>query len=118
MKKILFFIAIVSFTSFGVVSCSEDDPVLEAPVPNPNPNIGNKLNITSNADFLTLGDTLKLKATSDGTDILDATFYIDGKPIDSSKYVQITIGEVMAQARRAGYIDSEEIKIQFAQEPY
>lgn len=118
MKKILFFIAIVSFTSFGVVSCSEDDPVLEAPVPNPNPNIGEQLTITHNGKFRPLGTEAIFEAKSGTTSIPDATFYVDGKALPGNRYSQSTIGEVQVQARRAGYTDSEFVTIQFAQNPY
>lgn len=118
MKKILLFIAIVSFTSFGMISCSEDDPVLEDPVPNPNPNIETQLKITHNGSFRLLGSEAIFVAMSGATQIQDATFYVDGKEILGNRYSQSTIGEVKVQARRAGYIDSEFVTIQFAQKPY
>jgi len=118
MKKILLFIAIVSFASFGVVSCSEDDPVVEAPVPNPNPNIGKQLTIEHNGKYRPLGSDAIFEAMVDSSEIEDATFYVDGKAIRGNRYSQSTIGEVQVQARRAGYTDSEFVTIQFAQEPY
>ncbi|HLV51938.1 MAG TPA: hypothetical protein VKY44_08290 [Flavobacterium sp.] len=118
MKKILFFMAIVSFTSFGLVSCSEDDPVVEAPVPNPNPNVGEQLRIVHNGKFRLLGSEAIFEAMSGTTQIQDAVFYVDGKEIPGNKYSQSTIGEVKVQARRAGYVDSEFVTIQFAQKPY
>src|SRR5690606_33899298 len=118
MKKILFLIAIVSFTSFGVVSCSEDDPVVAAPVPNPHPNIGEQLRIVHNGAFRPLGTEAIFEAMSGATEIKDATFYVNGKAIPGNKYSQSTIGEVKVQARRAGYVDSEFVTIQFAQNPY
>ena len=113
MKKLFFFIAIATFSTIGLTSCSEDDPVVEIPLPNENPNISKKLMITANASFIKLGDTLRLKATVDSIEVKDATFYVDDVAIDSTKYVQNTISEVMVHARRAGYLDSEKIKIQF-----
>lgn len=118
MRKILFFFAVVSFGSLGMVACSEDDPVLEAPVPNPNPNEGKQLRIVHNGDFRTLGSTAIFTAFSDSTPIPDAYFYVDGEPITGSQYTQSTIGEIEVQARRAGYVDSEFVIIQFAKEPY
>jgi|GEM_PF-3132004 len=126
MKKILFFVAIVSFTSFGLVSCSEDDPVMETPTPNPNPNVGKQLKLVPNATFIKLGDTLKLKAMNGSFEVSDATFYVNGEPIKGKEYQLLSetnpakpiIGEIKAHTRRAGYKDSEVVTIQFAQQPY
>lgn len=125
MKKILFFVAIVSFTSLGLVSCSEDDPVMETPTPNPNPNVGKQLKLVPNATFIKLGEEVTFKATSGGTDVTDATFYVNGNPIKGNKYKLVhegtnapVIGEIKAHTRRAGYKDSEVVTIQFAQQPY
>lgn len=118
MRKILFFFAVVSFGSLGMVACSEDDPVLEAPVPNPNPNVGKQLRIVHNGDFRTLGSKAIFNAYSNSLPISDAYFYVDGELIMGNEYTQNTIGEVQVQARRAGYEDSEIVTIQFAKEPY
>src|SRR5690606_1762135 len=101
MKKILFFMAIVSFTSFGLVSCSEDDPIVEAPVPNPNPNVGKQLKVSSSATYIKdkdllfseLGKPVKFTTTSGSQTIADATYYVDGVEINSDTYSQSTIGE-------------------------
>lgn len=125
MKKILFFIAIVSFTSFGMISCSEDDPVIEIPTPNANPNVGKQLKLVPNNTFIKLGQQVTFKAMSGATEITDATFYVNGEPIKDNKYILINegtnapvVGEIKAHTRRAGYVDSEVVTIQFAQNPY
>lgn len=118
MKKLFYFIAIASVSTLGFTSCSEDEPVMEVPTPNENPNLKEKLVVIPNSTFIKLGDTLRLKATSGNTEIKDAVFYVDDIAIDSTKYVQYTISEVMVHARRSGYIDSDKIKIQIAQKPF
>lgn len=126
MKKILFFIAIASFSVIGFSSCSEDDTVLETPVPNQNPNIGQQLTLTANASYSTekkryfsqLGNQVMLSATSGGSAVSDATFYVNGKEIMGNQYTSNTITTVTVQAKRAGYLDSNVITIQFAQKPY
>ena len=126
MKKILFFVAIVSFTSFGLVSCSEDDPVMETPTANPNPNVGKQLKLVPNATFIKLGNKVTFKAMSGSNEVIDATFYVNGEPIKGKEYQLLSedkspkpiIGEVKAHTRRAGYEDSEVVTIQFAQQPY
>lgn len=118
MKKIFFFIAIATFSTIGFSSCSEDDPVMEAPKANPNPNVGEQLRIVHNGSFRPLGTQAIFQAMSGSTQITDATFYVDGKAIPGKTYTQSTISEIKVQARRAGYIDSEIVTIQFAQNPY
>lgn len=118
MKKIFFFITIASFSMFSFTSCSEDDAVMEVPVPNPNPNIGEQLRIEHNGAFRPLGTQAIFKAMSGTTEITDATFYVDGKAIPGKTYTQSTISNVKVQARRAGYVDSEFVTIQFAQKPF
>ena len=126
MKKILFFIAIASFSTFGFTSCSEDDAVMEIPTPNPNPNVGQQLKVSTDATYIEsknlffckMGDTLRLKAFSGTMEVTDATFFVDDIAIDSTKYVQYSISEILVHARRAGYIDSEKIRVQIAQKPY
>lgn len=124
MKKILFFIAIVSFTSFGMISCSEDDPVMEVPIPNENPNTGQQLKLVPSVLFVKLGREVTFKAMSGKTEITDAVFYVNGESIEGNKYIMIyegtnapVVGEIKANVRRAGYIDSEVVTIKFAQ-PY
>ena len=126
MKKILFFIAIASFSTIGLTSCSEDDPVMEAPVPNPNPNVGEQLKITSsgtyikekNIYFVQLGSSATLSTTSGSKTISDAVYYVDGKKISGNTYAHSSIANVKIQAKRAGYTDSEFITVQFAQKPF
>lgn len=118
MKKIFFFIAIITFSTIGFTSCSGDDSVVEIPNPNPNPNVGEQLRIVHNGTFRPLGTQAMFQAMSGSTQVTDAVFYVDGKAIPGSTYTQSTIGEVKVQARRAGYVDSEFVTIQFAQKPY
>ena len=118
MRKILFFFAIVSFGSLGMVACSEDDPVVEAPVPNPNPNVGKKLSLVHNGDFRLLGGEAIFMAEYDSMPVPNATFYVDGEPILGNRYTQSTIGEIEVHARKAGYEDSEVVKNKFAKQPY
>ena len=104
MKKLFYFIAIASISTLGFTSCSEDDPVMEIPAPNPNPNVGEQLKISSDATyiedldifFIELGKSVKFTTTSGSN----------------------TIDDVKVQAKRAGYIDSNILTIQFAQKPY
>lgn len=126
MKKILFFIAISTFSAISFTSCSEDEPVMETPTPNPNPNVGAQLKISSDAKFIEdknllfveLGQKVILKATSGTNTVSDATFYVDGVKISGNTYEHTTIANVKFQAKRAGFIDSEIITIQFAKSPY
>jgi len=118
MKKILFFIVIATFSTIGFNSCSGDDSVVEIPTPNPNPNVGEQLRIVHNGTFRPLGTQAMFQAMSGTTPVTDAVFYVDGKALPGSTYSQTTIGEVKVQARRAGYVDSEFVIIQFAQKPY
>lgn len=126
MKKILFFIAIASFSTIGFTSCSEDDAVVELPNPNQNPNIGEQLKITSNATyiedkdvlFIKLGQSVKFTTTSGTNTIADAIYYVDGVKINGNTYTHTTIANVKVQAKRAGFTDSEIITIQFAQKPF
>ena len=118
MKNIFFFIAIATFSTIGFTSCSGDDAVVEIPTPNPNPNVGQQLRIVHNGTFRTLGTQAMFQAMSGTTPIADAVFYVDGKAISGKTYTQSTISNVKVQARRAGYIDSEFVTIQFAQKPY
>ncbi|MBA5791642.1 hypothetical protein H1R17_10485 [Flavobacterium sp. xlx-214] len=126
MKKILFFIAISTFSAISFTSCSEDEPVMETPTPNPNPNVGAQLKISSDAKFIKeknllfveLGQKVTLTTTSGTTPINDVTYYVDGVKMDGNVYEHKTIANVKFQAKRAGFIDSEIITIQFAQHPY
>jgi len=115
MKKILFFIAITSFCSFAITSCSDDETVMEKPEPNPNPNIGSLLVVKSNKAKAVVDTAVKFTATESGTEIKDATFFVDGEPIKGDSYVKTTIGTIKVQAKRAGYLDSEFISVQFYQ---
>lgn len=115
MKKILFFIAITSFCSLGMASCSDDEPVIEKPEPNPNPNIGSQLTLKSDKDTLHVNTQVKFTVKSSGTDIKDATLFVDGEPINGDSYVKTTIGTIKVQAKRAGYLDSELISVYFYQ---
>ena len=125
MKKIFFFIAITSLT-IGFTSCSEDDAVMEVPVPNPNPNIEKQLTISSSATynkdkdmyFSPIGMEVTFTTKNGTTTIPDAVYYVDGVKIAGNKYKHTTIGIVEVQARRAGYLDSNNIRVQFAQKPY
>lgn len=125
MKKIFFFIAIAAST-MGFISCSEDDTVMELPNPNPNPNLEKQLTLTSTGNynkdkdmyFSPLGMEVTF-TTKEGTNtITDAVYYVDGVKIIGNKYKHTTIATVKVQARRAGYLDSNIIKVQFAQKPY
>lgn len=126
MKKLFFFIAIASFSTIGFTSCSEDDPVVEIPTPNPNPNVEQQLVLSSNATYVKEKDILfselnkevTFTTKSDGTTITDATYYVDGVEIVGDKYTHTTIAIVKVQAKRAGYLDSNILEIQFAQKPY
>lgn len=117
MKKILFFIAITSFCSFAMNSCSDDETVMEKPEPNPNPNIGSRLALKSDKDSLYVDSPVKFTATASGTEIKDATFFVDGEPISGNSYIKTTIGNIKVQAKRAGYLDSEFITVRFDQDP-
>jgi len=125
MKKIFFFIAITSL-SLGFTSCSEDDPVIEIPSPNPNPNIEKQLTITSTGSYnrdkdmyySPIGMEVTFTTKNGTTTIPDAVYYVDGVKIIGNKYKHTTIATVQVQARRAGYLDSNNIKVQFAQKPY
>jgi len=126
MKKILFFIAIASFSTIGFTSCSGDDTVVEVPTPNPNPNVGEQLKVTSNATFIKdkniyfseLGKPVKFTTISGSNTIADAAYYVDGVKINGDTYAHTTIANVKVQAKRAGFIDSETITVQFAQKPF
>lgn len=118
MKKILFFIAIASFSTIGFTSCSEDDAVMEIPTPNKNPNVGQQLVVTPSAKFIPLGQSVTLKTYSGSTEIKDAIYYVEGREISGSTYMHTTIANVKIQAKRAGYLDSEVITVQFAQKPF
>lgn len=127
MKKILFFIAIASFSTIGFTSCSEDDAVMEIPAPNPNPNVNQQLKIATDAPFIRdknmyfkeLGKgPVKFTTTSGSTTIADVVYYVDGVKINGNSYIHTTIANVKVQARRAGFVDSEIITIQFAQKPF
>lgn len=126
MKKVFFFIAIASFSLFSLTSCSEDDAVMEIPAPNPNPNIEKQLTISSNASYnkdkdmyySPLGMEVTFTTTSGTTTIPDVVYYVDGVKITGNKYKHTTIAIVQVQARRAGYLDSNNIRVQFAQKPY
>lgn len=126
MKKIFFFIAITSFSMFSFTSCSEDDAVMEIPVPNPNPNIEKQLTISTNVTyikdkdmyFVPLGSEVTFTTKNETNTIADAVYYVDGVKIPGNKYKHTSIATVQVQARRAGYLDSNIIKVQFAQKPY
>jgi|SRR5690606_24207672 len=126
MKKLFFFIAIASFSTIGLTSCSEDETVPEIPTPNPNPNIEQQLALSSNATYVEEKDILfselnkevTFTTKSDSVAITDVTYYVDGKEIVGDKYAHTTIAIVKVQARRAGYLDSNILEIQFAQKPY
>jgi len=127
MKKILFFIAIASFSTIGFTSCSEDDAVMEIPTPNPNPNVNQQLKIATDAAYIKdknmyfkeLGKgPVKFTTTSGSNTITDVVYYVDGVKINGSTYTHTTIANVKVQARRAGFVDSEIITVQFAQKPF
>lgn len=127
MKKILFFIAIASFSTIGFTSCSGDDTVAEVPTPNQNPNVGQQLKVSTDAAYIKdknmyfkeLGKgPVKFTTTSGTNTIADAVYYVDGVKINGNTYTHTTIANVKVQAKRAGYGDSEIITIQFAQKPF
>jgi len=127
MKKILFFIAIASFSTIGFTSCSEDDAVMEIPTPNPNPNVNQQLKIATDAPYIEdkkmyfkeLGKgPVKFTTTSGSNTIADVIYYVDGVKINGNTYTHTTIANVKVQARRAGFVDSEIITVQFAQKPF
>ncbi len=126
MKKILFFIAIASFSTVGFTSCTQDDAVVEIPTPNPNPNVNEQLKITADATYIQdknmyfsqLGKPVKFTTTSGSNTIADVTYYVDGVKITGNTYAHTTIANVKVQAKRAGFVDSEFITVQFAQKPY
>ena len=127
MKKILFFIAIASFSTIGFNSCSEDDAVMEIPTPNPNPNVGQQLRVSTDATYIRdknmyfkeLGKGPVKFTTNSGTNtIADAVYYVDGVKINGNTYTHTTIANVKVQAKRAGFVDSEIITVQFAQKPF
>lgn len=126
MKKILFFIAITSFSTIGFTSCSGDDTVVEVPTPNQNPNVGEQLKVTTNATYIKeknmyfspLNAPVKFTTISGSNTIADATYYVDGVEINGDTYAHTTIANVKVQAKRAGFIDSEIITVQFAQKPF
>lgn len=127
MKKILFFIAIASFSTIGFTSCSEDDAVVEIPTPNPNPNVGQQLKVTANTTYIKEKNMyfkeldkgpVKFTTTSGSNTIADVVYYVDGVKINGDTYTHITIANVKVQARRAGFVDSEIITVQFAQKPF
>ena len=126
MKKILFFITIASFSTIGFTSCSGDDTVVEVPTPNPNPNVGQQLKVTSNATYIKdknlyfseLNKPVKFTTMSGSSTIADATYYVDGVKINGDTYTHTTIANVKVQAKRAGFVDSELITVQFAQKPF
>jgi len=128
MKKLFYFIAIASISTLGFTSCSEDEPVVEIPTPNQNPNKGEALKLEPTGNNVTklpngkyyvkLGDAVTLKATSGTTAIADATFYVDGVKITGDSYNHGSIADVEIQAKRAGYLDSNTIIVQFAQKPH
>ncbi|WLD22978.1 hypothetical protein NU10_09630 [Flavobacterium dauae] len=126
MKKLFFFIAIATFSTIGLTSCSEDDPVVEIPTPNPNPNVEKQLVLSSNATYVKekdvlfseLGKQVTFTTKSDSTAVTDVTYYVDGVAIVGNKYAHTTIAVVKVQAKRAGYLDSNILEIQFAQKPY
>ena len=126
MKKILFFIAIASFSTIGFTSCSEDDAVMEIPTPNPNPNVGQQLKVTANTTYIEekklyfseLGKPVKFTTNSGSNAIADATYYVDGVKINGNTYTHTTIANVKVQSKSAGFVDSEIITVQFAQKPF
>lgn len=126
MKKILFFIAIASFSTIGFTSCSEDEAVMEIPTPNPNPNVGQQLKVTANATYIQsknmyyspLNVPVKFTTMSGSNTIADAVYYVDGVKINGNTYAHSTIANVKVQAKRAGFLDSETITVQFAQKPF
>lgn len=126
MKKILFFIAIASFSTIGFTSCSEDEAVMEIPTPNPNPNVGQQLKVTANATYIQsknmyyspLNVPVKFTTMSGSNTIVDAVYYVDGVKINGNTYAHSTIANVKVQAKRAGFLDSETITVQFAQKPF
>ena len=127
MKKILFFIAIASFSTIGFTSCSEDDAVVEIPNPNPNPNVGQQLKVSADAAYIKdknlyfkeLGKgPVKFTTMSGSNTVADATYYVDGVKINGNTYTHTTIANVKIQAKRAGFVDSEIITVQFAQKPF
>lgn len=120
MKKILFFIAIVSFSTIGFTACSEDEPIMETPTANPNPNITNQLVLKTNAanNFVPLGQSVTLTTTSNGSVISNVAYYVDGVKITGNKYTHTTIANVKIQAKLAGYLDSNVVTVQFAQKPF
>ncbi|WKW46741.1 hypothetical protein P3875_01330 [Myroides sp. JBRI-B21084] len=120
MKKILFFIAIVSFSTIGFTACSEDDTVMETPTANPNPNVSNQLVLKTNAanNFVPLGQSVMLSTTSNGTAITDVVYYVDGVKIPGNTYKHSTIANVKIQSKLAGYLDSNVVTVQFAQKPF
>lgn len=126
MKKLFYFIAIASISTLGFTSCSEDDPVMEIPAPNPNPNVGEQLKISSDATyiedldifFIELGKSVKFTTTSGSNTIDDVTYYVNEVEITGNTYTHTTIANVKVQAKRAGYVDSDILTIQFAQKPY
>lgn len=126
MKKILFFIAIASFSTIGFSSCSEDETVMEIPSPNVNPNVGEQLKVTANANYnaekkryeIQLGGVVKFTTRSGSNVISDATYYADGIKIVGDTYTSKTISNTKIQAKRAGYVDSEYIIVQYAQKPF
>lgn len=126
MKKILFFIAIASFSTIGFTSCSGDDAVMEVPTPNKNPNVGEQLKVTSNATYIEdknlyyspLGAPVKFTTMSGTNTVADAIYYVDGVKINGNTYTHTTIANVKVQAKRAGFTDSDFITVQFAQKPF
>ena len=126
MKKLFFFIAIATFSTIGFTSCSEDDPVVEIPTPNPNPNVEKQLVLSSTATYIKDKDLLfselnkevTFTTKSGSSTITDVTYYVDGVEIVGNKYAHSTIAIVKVQAKRAGYLDSNILEIQFAQKPY
>lgn len=130
MKKLFFFIAIATFSTIGLTSCSEDDAVMEIPTPNPNPNVNQQLKIipitststhikkSGSPRFSELNKTVKFITKSGNKTITDAIYYVDGVKINGDTYTHTTIAVVKVQAKRAGYLDSNILEIQFAQKPY
>lgn len=115
MKKILFFIAITSFSSLGITSCSDDETVMEVPNPNPNPNISKQLVVVSDKTKADVNSPVTFTATAAGTTVSDAIFYVDGLAIKGNIYVKTTIGTIKVQAKRAGNLDSDFISVRFDQ---
>lgn len=118
MKKLFYFIAIASVSTIGFTSCSEDDPIMELPTPNQNPNITVALKLTPSDTFIELGNEVTLKSFVGNTEIKDATYYVDGVAIEGDTYDHGSIANVEIQAKRAGYLDSNIVTVQFAQKPY